>query len=386
MTITFFTNFINHHQVPVADEFYKLLGANYTFVSTEPMPQRFKENGYPEFSDKQYLLNSYESREKKEIALSLGLNSDIVIIGSAPEEFVKERLKKNKITFRYSERWFKKNHKSLFSPRAWFYFWENHIKYRNKNLYMLCASAYTAGDVAKVFAYPDKCYKWGYFTKINAIEIDGIIKNKQQDCLKMFWISRWIDWKHPELPIQLAIELKKKGYDFQIEMAGDGILKEDILKQISENNLSDNISILGVLSNDLVLKKMQDSNLFLFTSDRNEGWGAVLNEAMSNGCAIVASHEIGSVPFLIEDEKNGLVFKSKDVISLVDKVELLLKNREMCNALARNAYLTVKDVWSPQNAASNFLDLAQSLIQGNEITSKYGPCSKAGHIKNGNKK
>lgn len=29
MTITFYTNFINHHQVPLADEFYKLIGDGY---------------------------------------------------------------------------------------------------------------------------------------------------------------------------------------------------------------------------------------------------------------------------------------------------------------------------------------------------------------------
>jgi glycosyltransferase involved in cell wall biosynthesis len=45
--------------------------------------------------------------------------------------------------------------------------------------------------------------------------------------------------------------------------------------------------------------------VFIFTSDRNEGWGAVLNEAMGSGCAVVAADLIGSVPYLIEHKKMG---------------------------------------------------------------------------------
>ena len=46
MTITFYTNFINHHQVPLADEFYKLIGDGYTMVTFEPLPEEFRKRGY----------------------------------------------------------------------------------------------------------------------------------------------------------------------------------------------------------------------------------------------------------------------------------------------------------------------------------------------------
>ena len=57
---------------------------------------------------------------------------------------------------------------------------------------------------------------------------------------------------------------------------------------------------------------MEKTGIFLFTSDRQEGWGAVLNEAMNSGCAVVASHLIGAVPFLKKKKKNGLVYSSGD--------------------------------------------------------------------------
>ena len=182
--------------------------------------------------------------------------------------------------------------------------------------------------------------------------------------------------------IQLAKQLRFKEYEFHIEMIGDGNLKEMIQNEIVKYNLEDYITLTGSLPNNQVMKKMQDSNVFLFTSDRNEGWGAVLNEAMSSGCAVVASNEIGSAPFLIENKTNGLIFKSKDNISLFNQVEKLIRDRDYCNELAKNAYLTMYEIWSPENAANNFIHLTKSLLSNSKITIQEGPCSKAYPIKN----
>lgn len=377
MKITFFTNFINHYQANLADCFYQKLGDDFTFVATEPIDESFKGYLSSDYSDKKYLLNSYINEDNFQKAIELGLNSDIVIIGSAPDLFIKERLKLDKIVFRYNERWFKKGDYEIFSPRIWWYVFKNHTRYRNNKYYMLCSSAYTASDVNHFFSYPKKCYKWGYFPKVEKIDIEEILANKQDNDFKLFWVARWIDWKHPELAVKLALELKKRGCDFFLEMAGDGEMKEDVLKLINQNNLSDNIHILGNIKNDVILKKMQESNAFLFTSDRGEGWGVVANEAMSNGCTVVASHEIGSVPFLIKNEVNGLVFESKHLASLVSQVEKLIKDRELCNDLARNAYKTMIETWNPENAVNNFIQLSESLVSGKSISIENGPCSKA---------
>lgn len=80
-------------------------------------------------------------------------------------------------------------------------------------------------------------------------------------------------------------------------------------------NVGDCVSLIGNMPNDEILALMQKSHIFIFTSDRNEGWGAVLNEAMSNGCAVVASNMIGAAPYLIKQGENGYIFKSGDVRS-----------------------------------------------------------------------
>ena len=97
MKITFYTNFINHHQVHVADEMYRMLGDDYKFVVTMAVPQNVLKSGYPDYSDRPYLVKAYLGKNEEYDALKLSETSDIVIVGSAPKKYFIDRLKQNKI-------------------------------------------------------------------------------------------------------------------------------------------------------------------------------------------------------------------------------------------------------------------------------------------------
>lgn len=377
MTLAFITNFINHHQIHLADEFYKILGDGYKFIATEPIPDSFIKTGYPIY-DRDYLVNAYESTSELERAITIANDSDVVIIGSAPEIFVEKRIGENKLTFRYNERWFKSRPWFLTGPRGWINFWKNHIKHRNKPLYMLCASAFTAKDVNTIGAYKNKCFKWGYFTKVDELDLDELNERHKasERSVRIMWCARFIDFKHPEMPIKLAARLKVKGYKFVINMYGGGEELDRTIRLAKSLNVDDCVNFIGNRPNNQILEAMRKHDIFLFTSDRNEGWGAVLNEAMSCGCAVVASHKIGAVPFLIDDGINGLVFKSGNLDSLEVKVIELIECAEKRKELSRNAHKTITEVWSPENAAHQFLNLVKAIVN-NDVYQipQNGPCS-----------
>ena len=378
MKITFYTNFINHHQVHVADEMYRMLGDDYKFVVTMAVPQNVLKSGYPDYSDRPYLVKAYLGKNEEYDALKLSETSDIVIVGSAPKKYFIDRLKQNKIVFAYSERWFKHFRIGYLNPKTWLYFFNTYTKYRNKQYYMLCASAFTARDCSKIGAFPDKTFKWGYFTKTPSFDLKAYIdKKKAAARIDILWCARFIKVKHPEMVISLAQYLKSKKYNFHINMIGDGELLEKTKMTILNGNLSDCVKLCGNLPNDEVLEMMRNSHVFLFTSDRGEGWGAVLSESMSAGCAVVAADKIGSVPFLISNNRNGLIFKSCNQTSLNSAVTYLFENPDSVYRLGENAYRTMHEIWSPQNAAHNFIKLSSSIIEHQKINIEEGPCSKA---------
>ena len=169
MKITFFSNFLNHHQLPICLELQKKLGNNFKFVATEKIPQDRLDLGYDDMNNQyDFVVRAYENDDE---ALKLGIESDVVIIGSAPQKYIKERLKQKKLIFRYSERIYKNgfNIKTFLSLIKQFTF-----KERN-NTYLLCASAYSAYDFNLSLAYINKTYKWGYFPIVNEYDLNKLI-------------------------------------------------------------------------------------------------------------------------------------------------------------------------------------------------------------------
>ena len=384
MKLVFITNYIHHHQIPLADEFYRLLGDDYKYIATDALPDWLIKGGYDPSISRPYVIRACENDLNRRDAKQLVNDADVVIVGSAPEEYVEKRIEAGELTFRYSERWFKKKPWFLSGPHAWFNLWHDHIRYRNKPVYMLAASAYTCRDVNAVGAYKNKVFKWGYFTKVEDFPLEAsanFCASSEEAEVHIMWCARFLRWKHPELPIMLAKRLKANCYKFVLDMYGSGMELEPTKRLASELGVLDVVHFLGNLPNDEILKQMRRHEIFLFTSDKNEGWGAVLNESMSNGCAVVASNMIGAVPFLVEDGVNGLIFQSESIASLESKVESLLTNQKFRQRLAENAVVTMRTLWSPNNAAQQFLQLVQA-INNQDINSiaKNGPCSQAERI------
>lgn len=354
------------------------LGDDFTFVSTIKTPESRLIKGYPNCEDISYNLKSYLNKKNYRNALRLGFDSDVVITGSAPDVFIKTRLKSNKLTFRYSERIFKKGYVSLLSPRTLYSLAKKHTIHRHKNLYMLCASAYTANDLNLLWAYPKKMFKWAYFTGVPKIDIDNLIRNKPTKEVALLWVGRFIDWKHPELAVCLMENLIKSGYKVHLTMIGSGPLLGQVRELITSMKLNKHITLTENLPNNEVRNIMLESNIMLLTSNQQEGWGAVVNEAMSSGCVAIGSHEMGAVPYLIDHEKNGLIFKSKDIRSLTDQTKRVLNDRRFREEIGKNAYYTMLNTWSPKNAADSFLQLANSIIKhGTPVRIEEGPCSVA---------
>lgn len=379
MKITFYTNFINHHQVPLADEFYKLVGDNYKMVTFEPLPEEFRKRGYKDYSDKVYHLPAYESPQNLQMAKDLALSSDVVILGAAPEYLLIERLKENKLTFRYGERLFKKIDRRFLRLDYWKKLYGEHTRYRRKNLYMLGASAYNRLDTSLLFSYPHKCFKWGYFINVPQISVDDILQKKPKDSIRILWCGTISQVKRPDLAIKLAAKLRKDNLDFHLDMIGSGGVEwtSKVTNLRTNLGVEENVSLLGNLPNEQVLQMMQTHHIFIFTSDRGEGWGVVLNEAMANGCTVVASNKIGAAPFLVKHKENGMLFQSGSVKSLYYAVKFLVDNKETREKFAKRAFCTIKDVWSPKVAATNLISLTESLQKGEDTPVLEGPCSRA---------
>ena len=384
MKVTFYSNFLTHHQVPFCLEMKKILGDDFKFVSTMKIFQWRLDLGFKDLDQEyDFVVRAYENDEEYARAKKLADESDIVIIGSTTDDLIEDRLKADKITFRYRSRillftdgfW-----KTIFNKEKWHLLYQRHFKYRNnKNLYMLCANAYGANDFGALGLYKNKMYKWSYFLETNHYDIDKLIEEKEKnEKMEIVWVARFIGWKHPEIAIFLAKNLKAQNYNFKLKMLGTGYLEEEMKRRIKEFKLEDVVEIVGQVPSDKVKDYYEKANIFIGTSDSNEGWGAVVNEAMNAGCVVVANKKMGSVPFLIKDKENGIIYRSYQ--ELEDAVKLVIDNKELRKKLGENAYEFITEKWNAKVGAENLVKLFESIIEGKEVEIEDGPASKASKI------
>ena len=384
MKIAVVSNYLNHHQEELCEALYRLSQGQFRFVADTPIPEDRLQLGYCDMNQYPYVIRAYESDEQLEEAEQWCLTSDVIIHGDAPDMYITKRMERGLPTFKYSERILKDGLIHALSPRARRNVFRGHTRYSRGPLYLLCASAYTAMDFRRFGAYKDKAYRWGYFPKVKMYpDVDDVLHSKRKHSL--LWVSRFIDLKHPEAAIAVAERLKKEGYDITLSMIGVGPRMERCEKMIRSKGLTDTVHILGAMSPEEVRAHMEQSEIFLFTSDRQEGWGAVLNEAMNSACAVVASHAIGAVPYLLRDGENGFIYRDGSVRDLYEKVKQLLDDSSQRERMGRAAYDTLCHQWNAEEAAKRFIQLAEAICAGEESPDLFAEdvCSKAPLLKDG---
>lgn len=378
MRIAFYINRLNSHQAAIADALYSLTSRNLYFFELCRPSEQAKKGSTVDYSQREYLIQVWKNSACKMQALKMCIEADIAIFGAESLEYEVYRSRySDKISFELSERWFKRGLINILSPRLLKYQWYYHILFYKKPVYKLCAGAYSASDQYIMHSFRGKCFKWGYFPDISPIQerIKPIEKSKSK-VLNIMWCARMLKLKQPGLVIRLAQKLNAAHTDFNIDMYGDGPEFTAIQDKVRRLSLTEEVHLHGARPNNEIIEQMRKHDIFLFTSDRHEGWGAVVNEAMACGCAVISSNEAGCTSYLIKHRINGCVFKSNSIDSLVSEV-MWMYNHPNLLEVQNAAISTIRDYWNANSAAKALISVIDSLQNNCPIKIIEGPCSEA---------
>lgn len=361
MRLCFVSNYINHHQIPFCDAMYDFLQGEFRFIQMEEMAEERMRMGWQSAHELPYVKKYYEVSEESQNLID---GSDVVIYGGVEDEqYIVNRLQAGKPVIRYSERLYKTGQWKAVSPRGLMKKYNDHTKYRKKDVYLMCAGAYVASDFHIVRAYPNKMLTWGYFPATKQYDVDKLLSEKgyrsngaeapaqNTTVPHILWAARFLDWKHPELALETAKWLKDKGFAFHMDIIGGGEEEPMVKHLYEEYQLGDVVTLQGFKTPDEVRSFMERADIYLMTSDRNEGWGAVVNEAMNSGCAVVGNHMVGAVPYLIHHGENGFIYKDSCKNDLFAFVEKLLEDEALRKSMGKKAYETITKEWNARTAA-----------------------------------
>lgn len=371
--IAYFTNIWNHYQAPWGYAMAQTLGEkNFRMVlvrtNGHPLTKMRKALGWKfDVPPEPWIVPNPETDEdiKKGCYGRLLLDADVVVLGATEGHLAKEirqRMRSGKLTFFTNERFFKQ-------PRQWYEYinprrlasWlRSHFFYNHPNVHYLPISYYGAEDMRFFHACQNRMWKWAYYPAVDPRPIEKPYNDK----LEIGWCGRFIEWKHVECAIQMMAKLPQHVRDrCRLTLVGTGEKESDLKAMANDLNLSDCVSFHTSMTPTEISEWMSGLDVYVFPSDRNEGWGVVLAEAMNKCCVPLASIEAGATPNLVDDGENGFVFEKGDVKGMAMRLEWLAVNRDECHKIGLNAWRKMQQ-WSPAVGARRLVALISNLNSG----------------------
>jgi glycosyltransferase involved in cell wall biosynthesis len=182
-----------------------------------------------------------------------------------------------------------------------------------------------------VFNYADS-----RFSRRDVIKTSDLRLLNMKDKMKFIFVGR--------LEINKGIkELLVAALNFRhhiiLTIVGDGTLKSYIRDFILVHNLSNTINCIGHIEFGSDLLKVYRRNDFFIFPSYSEGLPQVLLEAMASGCVVLTT-DVGSIPYIVQNNVNGVLFKAHDQTSLNTTIQRLLEGSFNTSCLRKNGIKT----------------------------------------------
>lgn len=168
------------------------------------------------------------------------------------------------------------------------------------------------------------------FIKPNFVKKDNEIFKENRDNYFLF-LGRIDELKG----IRLLVEVWKDIDNSKLFVLGKGPLEKDIRQYIKDNNIK-NIDLLGFKQKNEVMEFISNAKALIVPSQWYEGFPMTIVESLSLGVPVIAG-DIGNLTMIIDDGKNGLVFKYNDKKSLIDKINELQNDTELLKKISEGA-------------------------------------------------
>ncbi len=187
-----------------------------------------------------------------------------------------------------------------------------------------------------------------------------------------------LTWKKVDVLFQAVKLLQKTSCcQFTVDLYGTGPQEDHLQKMIDTLGLQSMVHFHDPIPSHSVEEEMQKSHIYVCPSTRKEGWGVAINEAMANGCVVIANSEAGASEVLIKPSENGFLFSDGDFVALANLMDRVMTNWEEYQQMGTQAWSSLFRNWRPEVGAERLLELSAGLLAGNPPAFDDGPGSRA---------
>lgn len=153
--------------------------------------------------------------------------------------------------------------------------------------------------------------------------------------------------------ISAAAELIPEYPKLKFLLAGDGILKDDLIRLVDSNGIGENFHFLGIRED--IPELLAACDYFILPS-LWEGLPMALIEAMASGLPIVATEVSGSKQ-VMNDGKTGLLVPPGDSHALAQALTKLISQPNFACEMANSARERIQESYSVEKQTDEHIDL-----------------------------
>ena len=207
-----------------------------------------------------------------------------------------------------------------------------------------------------------------YFTSLfqNDIIEHPIEKEDKQKIKKELMI------KERKIILSVGQFIYRKGFDWMIHAYRNldkeigiyiigGAPTQEYLNLKNEHKM-DNLYFIDFMDKNEILKWYRAADLFVLPT-REDIWGLVINEALSQGLPTVTTDKCVAGLELIVNNKNGFIVKCEDEESLLQITESFFEKSESDICLMKKEALSIIKKYTIENMAKNQLNVIKNILK-----------------------
>ena len=348
MKLIHYTNSLSAHQLPLDRELVKRIGAdNFRYIYTN----EFLQGGAQEVDVREpWIIDA-----SKTDVTALLEECDILLVGGLrPIDLMEGRSVVGKVTLYMSERWFK--------PIEFFPGWVRMMVpgYRRMSrrfvrllrddpkCWYLPIGPWAKRDMLQLGVPAAKMLEWGDF--VDSGRGCGSGTKEEHSPLRMLYVGRLLHWKHAETVVRSLKVLRAGGLKAQLTIVGNGPERESLGRLVKKLGLEDCVTFRPAVKIEEVREVMRRHDLLVLASDAMEGWGCVVQEALTEGVPVVGTYEAGASAAILPDAQ---LFHAGDYRELARKIVALQTAEDVVRTLPYD--------YTPVGGAERLLKLVGSL-------------------------
>jgi len=183
----------------------------------------------------------------------------------------------------------------------------------------------------------NKFYSPNYvdLSKFNDKHPQNYLNSKEK--LELLYVGRFEEEKGLKILLNAIKILYNESNKFELNLVGDGLLKEWILNFIKRNKIK-NVKLLGTFDYSDMPKLYNEADIFVLPSLTEGSPGSVI-EAMGCGTASICT-AVGECPKIIKNGENGILIKPGNPQELANAILNLVNNKDLIEKLRKKGRIS----------------------------------------------